>query len=377
MDKEVQSSFFLLLRLGLWGETNEDLSDFSLTRKQWHAVFNMSISQTVEALVYQGVLLLDKSSYPPYDILMRWTARVDAIERASKKMNGVLLELKGIFEASNIPFMLIKGQGLAANYKHPLQRSSGDIDLYFENKEDFSQAKMLLESAGIKTIKGDYNSIIYRYNDVEVEHHQRLIDIFNPFCASYVKQVIAEQQLFSQQLSLPEEQRITIPSFILSHIVISAHILKHYLGFGIGLRQLCDLAMLSSIMTKSSEADKRQAANDLSRIYKKLGINKWVNALNHILVTDLGLPVSCLPVPLTGEYKREALLKDILVSGNFGFYDVSGKKDAREEANTSANYKRNNPLKRVLPHTLKAIPLAPAEVFWFPLQKAISKILGG
>lgn len=70
-------------------------------------------------------------------------------------------------------------------------------------------------------------------NRVLVEHHSRLIELHNPFLQKKIRQW--EAGVFTNsQGKLPSEA---------NHLLLSTHILKHLINEGIGLRQLCDIAM--------------------------------------------------------------------------------------------------------------------------------------
>ena len=64
MNKRVKDSFLLLLRMGLWGAGKEQLSIFPLSKSEWTLVYEVSLSQTVEGIVYEGMLLLPNEYYP-------------------------------------------------------------------------------------------------------------------------------------------------------------------------------------------------------------------------------------------------------------------------------------------------------------------------
>ena len=365
MNKRVKDSFLLLLRMGLWGAGKEHLSIFPLSKSEWTLVYEVSLSQTVEGIVYEGMLLLPNEYYPPYEILLRWTAKIDSIERYNKKVRNTLAKLTQGFSKSNIQYVLLKGIGLAENYEKPLLRVSGDIDLCFRDKEAYDTANSLLKSKGYNINKGDHHSVFYTFNSIEVEHHTNMIDIFNPFKQQFIKELIIDEEKYSKSIVI-EGQCVHIPSYTLNHVQANAHILKHYIGFGIGLRQICVIARLCNVKEESFDGQK------LKNIYAKLGMKKWMNVMHNLLVKDLGLDSSRLPYPLDSDYNTSSILNDILHSGNFGFHDVRYREV--DAPLSERYYKRDKAYKRILPHLVKLIRLIPSEVFWYPLNKYLSRL---
>lgn len=367
MTERVKDSFIVLLRMGLWGESCETLPYFPLSNAEWSLIYEISVSQTVEGVVYEGLLLLPQEYLPPYAILLRWTAKIDGVERYNKSMRQNLGILAGGLAKNNINYILLKGLGLAYNYNKPLLRVSGDVDLYFPTRKDYQQANELLKSKGCQIQKGDHDSVFYNFNTIQIEHHTKMIDVFNPFCQKFIKNFIQKEQSQNRHLDL-DGVKVTMPSYILSQVQTNAHILKHYLGFGVGLRQFCDVARLCHAKDQNFDGE------ELRIVYKKLGLSKWMNVVHNFMVNELGLHRSKLPYAIEKKYDTNSILQDVLNSGNFGFHDVRFNNSDRPIS--ERNYKRNFMIKRIMPHIAKLINLAPSEVFWYPVQKVYSRLSG-
>ena len=157
-------------------------------------------------------------------------------------MNRVLTELYELFHTNGLHPILQKGQGIARFYEKPLLRECGDIDFYFSDKEESRQAASLVSQTGCRVSPKADDSLCYYWKGVNVEHHTRLTDLHSPFIRKYLyKQEQDPANLTSFKLpGNPTE--ITIPSPLLNLVLLNTHIMKHAFGWGIGLRQLCDLA---------------------------------------------------------------------------------------------------------------------------------------
>lgn len=365
MTSVVREAFLTLLRMGLWHNSQEDLSVFPLQAEEWSLVMEVAKAQTVEGIVYEGILLLPEQYYPPQALLMSWVARIDSIERNNNKLSEALYILTKGFRQEGIDFMLLKGLGLGNNYIKPSVRVGGDLDLYFASEEDFHKANSLVASKGIRVKKGDHNSRIYLFRKVEVEHHTKMIDIFNPFVQERLAVLMEEEEGKRRSFRIKDVE-VQTPSFVMAHVQASSHILKHYMGFGVGLRQFCDVARLSITQPDEREAQK------LREIYKQLGLERWMWLMYSFLVLKLGLPKEFSPYTETEEKSTEKLLEDILHSGNFGFHDIRYRKG---EVKRSERYsKRDAVFKRIMPHLVFLLRIVPQEVFWYPLYKAYTKV---
>ena len=304
--------FFTLLKSGLWN-IKLDLSYFPLDDKDWEKIYSWARMQTVEAIVHDGVMQLPDKLLPPKLLLMRWTVQVDFIERQNKQMYACMEELADSFSEQHIEFFLLKGQGVSACYDVPLHRVSGDIDWFFPTASDFNRACRLIDSKGIRMVRQTRFSIAYKWKGVLVEHHKYMLDIHNPLVASFLKNLQKSEQSNAIFLNT-RGKHIKMPSPLLNHLCVNAHILKHLLMFGIGLRQICDSARICKAYYGRVDGQKLQKA------YKKAGLYSWMQQFNHLLVSDLGMPVNYLPFPLETRNNSHWILQEVLESGNFGFY---------------------------------------------------------
>lgn len=300
-------AFFILLRAGLWETEIENFSSFPLSSSSWEMIYRMSISQTVTGVVYRGICFLPDEMLPPDYILFRWIAQVDSIQRRNQRMNTITNELSSLFVQQGLSVVLKKGQGIASIYEDPSLRESGDIDFYFPRKQEKVKADIFIKQLGIQLNKGSDGSLHYVWKDVIVEHHSRLIDLYNPFVQGYLEKL--ENEFGFTHLTM--SQNIQVPSPLVNLLLLNAHILKHALGLGIGLRQLCDMARAYYTWYDSKNEEV------LTEIYQKTGLSKWSNLLHGALVDYLGVSSLCIPNYIKRE-PSSALLCIIMKGGNFG-----------------------------------------------------------
>ena len=284
--------FFALIRAGLNGTP---LPDFpKLEGKEWASMVNLARRQTVVGLLYQGVGQLPPGYPLPQNLLFVLIAEIGQIEKESRKVQATADALTAELRAQGLHPLVMKGPAVAAFYAQPLLRECGDIDLYLP-PEEFDKA---VSMAGEVTPAPD-GSVHYKRDGIDIDQHRQYFDIHSG--------------------SWP-----AVPSPEATLLMLSAHILKHCMGAGIGLRQLCDMAMAYKALTVPPE--------DLRRCFRDAGLERWNQLLFSFLHTYLGAEplYDTLPSP-------EPLLKIVLEGGNFGHHG---------EAREASLYK--SPLRRKL-----------------------------
>ena len=314
--------FFALLRAGLW---QWDLRLPSApSAEAWQAVLQTARRQDVTGLVYRGIAHLPEEQMPPSELRLSLLAGVDRIERRNKQMGVVQEELLRRFREAGLHPLVQKGTEAGKYYARPLLRQSGDIDLYFP-ADEFDRAKALPPGSSI----APDGACVFRFRDVTVELHSRYYDLHPPGSR------------------LPE-----VPSVYAELLMLSAHILKHAIGAGVGCKQLCD--MLLALEKTDGQYDKTL----LEKYLEEAGMLRWRRILCSLLVEDLGLhPARCLPG--FKPCNPAPLRRIILAGGAFGLFDPAREKAVRSGKAVRKLQAASAFLKR-LPFSLR---VAPRETF--------------
>lgn len=352
----LSEAFLVLLRSGLWEQEPDDLSCFPLSEQDWTRLLRIARQQTVTGLVYRGICRLPEELLPPEIILMKWVVAAEQIEQGNSRMNEGLKGLYHLFVKEGIIPVLQKGQGIAQLYEEPLLREFGDIDFYFSDSEMSRQAVDLLTRLGVKVNKMPDGSFNYRWKGWEVEHHSRLIDCYNPFLQRYLKKLEAETDSVRIPMDGEEDLEVKVPSPCLNLMLLDMHIMKHAFGWGIGLRQLCDMARACYVWQGKMDT---KLFKEVSR---KTGITRWNSLLFSFLKDYLGLPATYLPYEVK-PVDSSALLERIMTGGNFGFYGTR-----RLQGGTSVWARKWRTACSFLRNVKFACRYAPKEGFWSFVQ---------
>lgn len=296
---KIGNVLFELLRAGLWGRSPET-GLLPLNEAEWGQIYDMAAEHTIVGQVFQGICMLPDELMPPQEMLDMWVVHVDKIERKNRKMNETVNSLLTFFESQDLHPVLLKGQGVAEMYEQPLQRACGDIDLFFDD-EEYDDALEAVKKAGGRLEKMPDGSYLSKWQGVEVEIHDRMLDIYNPLLQSRIRDMIERDGVVGNR-----------PSPLMNMLILNTHILKHMIGPGIGLRQVADMAR--ACFALDGQYDKGRFQRCCSAWF----IEGWTEQLCTLLHDHLGVAEELLPCYDEEVMLDEQLLQKILNGGNFG-----------------------------------------------------------
>ncbi|WP_294348864.1 nucleotidyltransferase family protein [Sphingobacterium sp.] len=352
-NSKIQAALLFLLRCGLWHKKQaaQEKQLFPLSESEWAGVYCRANEQTVAGVVYDGLLSLEKEHLPSRQLQIKWSVQVDRIERSHRRINSQIAEQYAFFTKRDLHPLLLKGQGVAASYRIPEHRVCGDIDWYFETRRECTLAGLHLIKNRIPRIAA--GGQVYRWANTEMDLHDRLFDLHNPFCKRLLNRYRKD---FPDTTLAISGQEVAVLAPQVQVIQVTAHILKHSLAFGVGLRQFCDLAALYHRYRHQLDGPR------LEQLYRRIGLLRWIAAVHQFLVHELGLASDKLPFTSSSTPSRLNILQDVWRSGNFGFYDEAYVQ--RVDGVVVARQRRSEALGRRI---LRYFPYAPKETFWFPI----------
>ena len=344
-----------LLRAGLWGGTDPEMEKvFPLSAKEWDDVFLLSRRQTVLGLACRGLDFLADEMQPPMALAVKWMAHVDRIEAANVKMEKAVSSLFRKFAQKGVDAVLQKGQGMARMYPEPHLRECGDIDLYFPGHDGMSDPlDGVFDAQRQKMPDGSWS---YEADGVIIEHHPFLLDIQNPLRRKFIRSLIAEKGFETVLVGDEAPVEVTVPAPEVNLLLLSSHILKHALGVGIGLRQICDYAVACRYYADRIDPD------GMRDIWHRAGLSRWSELLDGFVRRFLDSDC-VLARNDKGDKNSDNLLDIILKGGNFGVYS----KD-RAVASRNVLSRKAHTLKSFVGNMRFALAYAPGEWFWTAAQ---------
>ena len=305
--------FFELIKAGLW-EKDVQLSRFGdIDLKK---IYRIAEEQSVLGLIAAGLEHVSDVKLPKEEAL-QLVGQAIQLEQRNKAMNAFVERFIEDLRKAGIYTLLVKGQGIAKCYEHPLWRSCGDIDLFLSD-ENYEKAKSYLTplassvepEAAFKKHLGLYidGYLIelhgYLRGGLSFKVDKELDDIqYDTFHNGSIRSIfIGNTQVFL----------LSIENDI---IYVFSHILDHFYKGGIGLRQVCDWSRL--VWTYCETLNVRLLESRL----RKMGLLTEWKAFGSFAVEYLGIPADVMPYYNSGQkWKRKAekICSFVMEVGNFG-----------------------------------------------------------
>lgn len=264
----------------------------------WDKIFESAKAQCIVPLL---------TPYVPMDQRNKWLEVSYQNKAHLMKMLHEQNSLVKLFEANDVPFVILKGTAAAVYYPRPASRTYGDIDIYL-SKEHFETAKNLLQANGYKYIHDEDRHYEYMKNGIEFELHSK-------YCSNHYNNI---EHILLNGLSNAVECSVCNSSFPLlptyeNGLVLLGHIMMHLKTSGIGLRQIIDWMMFVH-----KELDDISWENHFRPFVVKAGLEKLAINVTFMCKKWLGLPDEITWCNDADEEVVDQLLIRVLDDGNFG-----------------------------------------------------------
>lgn len=309
--KITETSFFNILRAGLWDEK----VNCSVDSDELQDVLKLAKQQSVLGIVVNVILKnTDLMNYLPEGQEDKLRKVVMLNYGAYSKLSSSLMKLIDVLDSGGIKPVLLKGHGLAQYYPVPELRQCGDIDIYV-GPDQFDEAKHIL--LPLSSLKGRPHEtkkhVEVRFGNTIVELHR--VSAFHPEpIMDEIYQTYAHEGLDTCTGTYAlGSKTIAIPSDTFNAFYVFYHLWRHFLTEGVGLRQLCDWMMLLHTRNKCIDVE------SLRQMVADMKLMKPWKSFAAIIVRYLGISPDEVPFYEEG-YSRiaERILKRILKEGNFG-----------------------------------------------------------
>lgn len=317
----------------------------SPTPADWKRLFAMTRQQALVGVMNAAVHRLPVSQRPPEDILDEWDKLSSKVMQLYELHERRAMELQDVLASFGLHGCILKGTGLARLYPEPGRRQCGDIDLWVRGPR-----KTILETFSQRF---HVHSILYRefkadiFDDTIVEVHFLPTQLYNPFCNARF------QRWMKRHSPIIDEAALTYPDAEFNAVFCMAHMYRHYLAGGLGLRQMMDYYYILKNLPAA-------ARHPVFQTLKRLGMGRFAAASMMAVQFNFGLEdeyLLCKPDTKRGR----KLITEMIQMGNFGTWDPRHRH--AEDETLFARFLRRN--KR----TFSYLRLYPRQVLWAPLYR--------
>ncbi len=309
---QILQQFFSLLRAGLWEEHMPDTSLFK-GDVNWVAIYKLSQEQTVVAVVWDGIEKLPLELRPDKALTFKWYGFIVRNEQTNRVINSRVAEIFELYKSAGLHPILLKGAGIASLYRNPLRRGCGDIDIFVGGDKECEIANKVvvdkLQSINLNALgkehKHDFHTTLKLPDGLTIENHTRVTSHFTTSISHRF-----DNQLNSWYPDNPgyadiADHKIEVPPSDFNTQYVFIHMYRHFFSVGVGLRQMCDWAVLIN----------RLGQQNIELVGYKQG---W-QVMAGFLVEYLGIDPAKIPHFKGVNSKKNRIVLDlILESGNFG-----------------------------------------------------------
>ena len=311
----------------------------ALSTEEIEALLQLAQMQNVLPLV-GGHLLLACPDFADADRL-RSTLRQQVVRQSLCSVE--LLSMTRAFEAKKVPYFLVKGAFCRSLYPEPDLRPSSDEDLLVE-PEFYAAAEDVLRELGYRFAEEQSGEQVHAWQGklLHLELHSHLLK-------DRKIRILGEKEYFGPDFPQTDSFRFQETSISTlqpqAHLLfLIAHFYGHFLAGGVGIRQLCDLALM---------AERYEAELDWAQIWqtlRTLALDVFTGSLLEIAVRFLGMPRQAAPLPEGLSLPDcEPLLWDMLGAGVFGGSSKERKQSSLMTIEAAKTGRRASPLAAAFP----------------------------
>ena len=324
----MDSLFFELIQVALG--TRNCLS-MNPSGEEWLVLFEWCEKQAITGVVFSALVRLNEQGLkPPKKQLFEWIGLYEQLKGQNALMNTEASKLTKMLENEGHRTAILKGQANALLYPDPLSRQPGDVDIWVNGgmvRIEQTLRRLTLLEGELSKYHSDHVKRNYHHihlprngNGIDVEVH------FRPSCGNRDPFTNRRLQAFLKA-EIDRDNELTesgfrIPSLKFALVMQLAHIQRHFLESGVGMRQVIDFFyLLKKCYIDGSEITEVVAPARLNR----MGLKHISEALMWVLHEKLALEKKYLIAPIDKK-RGELLLAVIMEGGNFGQYSQQRKK---------------------------------------------------
>ena len=345
--------FYYLIRLSLGISKEHILID----KKDWADLYKNAERQALLGITFKGVSLQNKSSTGscPRDLYLKWMAIAVKIQQRNCLMNEMCVEVYRKLSREGFDCCILKGQGIAREYEGELKtlRQSGDIDvLMWKNGVSLSECRQEILKVARKydkSVVGSEHHVAVVMDGTEVEMHYAPAYMCNPFANRRFRKWFAAYDA----LRFVQCSGFVTPNADYNIVFLLAHSFRHYLGEGLGMRQVMDYYFVLRNYKRNNNSN-----NEIMRLLASFNMAGFAKAMMWVMKEVFDMPDSML-LCTPDVHRGKLLLHHIMNGGNFGVY---------RSGNRFMKHTHIGRFLSQLSYNLALAHLYPCEASWAPIS---------
>lgn len=328
---------------------------------EWRWLHAEAVRQSVVGLAFAGLEHVQAASQgaddpgnttdiiakPPTDLLMRWAMEEQRLRALNAKFDAEARRLTELFESLGLYSVILKGQGNAMLYPEAAPRTPGDIDIFVEGGK--CEVLKVLRREGLLD---EHDTPSYHHAHMKMGksgiiievHYRPSSGLSTPWRNCRFQRILNEEIRKSQMT----DKGFRVPTATFNLLMQLAHIQRHFINSGIGMRQIIDFCY---VLENAHNDDVERCR----RLLSGFGMKRVAQAVMWIASEKLGFTFSSHFANPSQRW-GEMLLAHIVNDGNFGQF-------AESEGYTFVHRIAVEQLRK-----LRLMPMCPSEVVWGELR---------
>lgn len=296
-----KDTFLSVVKLGI------DHSATSLLQSiNWQEVSKLAELQGLYAVVLDGIEKLPASVRPPQEMLLEWIGgALQEYEYRFEQYEGAISNLAGFYNSHGYKMMVLKGYACSLDWPKPSHRPCGDIDIWLFNQQAAAD-KELVSSFKFKIDSSHHHHTVFEWGGFSVENHYDFINVHHHKSNAEFEKILKQLGEDDSHFVVLNGENVYLPSPNLHALFLLKHMIAHFVGERITLRQILDWAFF--IKNHGKEVDWKW----FERVMNKFGMTTIFNIFNAICVEDLGFDSGIFPQVQFNPSVKDRVFNEIL-----------------------------------------------------------------
>ena len=298
-------SFIKFVRIGIGTSKDVIIPDGF----DWASLKALADAQGLSAVVLDAIdkLPTDATETMPQMMRLEWIGEVmqnyEARYMAYEKAIG---SLAGFYNRHGFKMMVLKGYACCLDWPKPEHRPCGDIDIWQFGQQKEADAA-LVEEMEIVIDNSHHHHTVFQWEDFVVENHYDFVNVHARRSSRELEKVFKELGQDDSHFVELGGEKVYLPSPDLHALFLMRHLVAHFTGASISLRQVLDWAFFVKAHTKEIDWEW------LNEMIEKFHMGEFVSCINAICVADLGFDATIFKGVQFNSQLKDRVLADILI----------------------------------------------------------------